>query len=233
MSAARWPSDATRGASWLPAKRRSPIRWGRPARPAARCGSARARSRPVTTVTARAAQSSGAANSIIGPGCLPVPLAQARASVLLVRHRGSTAQRVVNTGDLAKVGQSTNSLCSCMGWDGVWLGRRASVGPTAFPGQVVPVHRAPRKLAWFSALISAARAGAQRQLARSGLVHGWQRPLSSCRKVRGITCGQDRRRWPDGPRCSSSDLFRSPTTPLSAGRVGGTPLRLISCSPWH
>ena len=29
-----------------------------------------------------------------------------------------------------------------------------------------------------------------------------------------------------------SDLFRSPTTPLSAGRVGGCPLRLISCSPW-
>ena len=71
-------------------------------------------------------------------------------------------QGVVNTGDLASVGQSTNPLCSCMGWDGVWLGRRASAGPTAFPGQVVPVHRALRKLAWFSALISAPRAGAQR-----------------------------------------------------------------------
>ncbi len=78
---------------------------------------------------------------------------------------------VAFTGGIANLGRSTNSFRSCMGWEGVKLGRRGSVGPTACPGQMVPVHRAPGQRGWFSAVVAAARTRAQQRLARSGLVH--------------------------------------------------------------
>jgi hypothetical protein len=78
---------------------------------------------------------------------------------------------VVLAGGIANLGKSTNSFRSCIGWDGVKLGRRGSVGPTACPGQVVSIHRAPGQRGWFPAVVAAARTRAQQRLARSGLVH--------------------------------------------------------------
>jgi len=78
---------------------------------------------------------------------------------------------VVFTRGIANLGRSTNSLRSCMGRDGVKLGRRGSVGPTACPGQVVSVYRAPGQRGSFSAVVAAARTRAQQRLARSVLVH--------------------------------------------------------------
>ena len=132
----------------LPANTRPPSRWRRSVSPPARTV-ARSLSSPRPGARARVRGAGQHHRAGLAP-CRGPPSG----------YRPVTAgydAGLVFTQGIANLGQSTYSFRSRMGWDGVKLGRRGSVGPTACPGQVVAVRRAPGQPRWFSALVVAAR----------------------------------------------------------------------------